>query len=155
MFKKFFGKYVNTIDLKGGWNGKFAFNPMDYPEMVSRKKVGFTIRITSCWFGRFKGFVEEDGESGGAYGVGRINGKVKGTKIAFVKRMPYSHFTNEYGFLEHTDEPHPPLIYEGSIDIKKLEISGTWLLTESSALVEGTIVSSPRLSGTLFMKKSK
>ena len=126
---------------------------MDYLGVENLKPVPFMIRIKRVWFGNFRGYVEEDVEQGGMFGVGRVKGKIRGLNIAFVKRMPFFSMISEDGSLEYFDVPHTPILYEGTLNELTNEIIGTWLIEENTVKDGEGLLFMPKARGTFFMKK--
>jgi hypothetical protein len=111
-------------NLTGVWKGYYTYNKKYYKNKEGVKN-HFTITIENVSGNSFSGKVEDDAATGGTSGVGRVEGKVKGDKIEFIKKMPvHVMFDGEKRILEE-NKSHPNIYYSGILSDNKVK-AGKW-----------------------------
>lgn len=144
---------------KGKYHGFYQLDDERYGKLRGFDKTYFTIEISDFDGLQFKGWVEDDISTGGMEGKGDISGEIIGSKIFFVKRMPYlgqlfeDKTSGGYGLKIDKTAKHPPIYYNGIetennhykgkynfryfginirilIWLKRIKTGGTWEMTK-------------------------
>ena len=139
--------------MKGKWIGEYWFTEKA-PDNLLNRKTNFEAQIDSIENSKFSGWVKDDLSSGGTKGKGTIDGKIKGNKVKFVKQMPI--LTLIIGNDEKIEEnkPHKPIYYQGTINLEKNEITGTWRFKQGFGFLKGGFAFYAGGKGEWKMKKS-
>ncbi|MXN89655.1 hypothetical protein GR160_00300 [Flavobacterium sp. Sd200] len=126
--------------MQGTWKGYYRYEKETIRDIVGFEQTNYTITITSFNGKNFEGIVNDDIETGGMEGTGKIIGTLIDNKITFEKFMPKaSVIINTDGELKKTNKKHKTLYYSGKISDTKKEIMGTWRFNLSLILLFGFI----------------
>lgn len=109
--------------MKGIWKGKYKFAGR-VPESLKTRETQFEINIQSFDGSHFTGTVEDDLESGGTPGTGKVQGEISNDNISFVKQMPVSALYFKDKMIIDEKKMHPPIYYTGKISNGRAQ--GTW-----------------------------
>ncbi len=110
----------------GTWNGNYKFDNQKIQKVIGFEKTNFKIIIDKFDGINFEGTVTDDLETGGMYGEGEIKGKIKDSKITFIKQMPIESLIDvKTGKHYQTTKKHSPIYYSGTI-INSNTIVGEW-----------------------------
>jgi len=129
-----------TVDMLGTWKGTYTYNIPDQYKDDRTRKVSFTIRITEVKGETFTGTVEDDLETGGTPGTGRISGGFTQRKLWFDKNMPvYAYIDRDGKHVEDAHKKHPTIVYEGYFSPGKQHCSGNWRFKKKVLIWHGII----------------
>jgi hypothetical protein len=139
------------VNIGGVWTGEYRYDPE-----VAGPTVTFTLHLTQGWVGRISGEVFDG--PGGMPEAGRIVGRLRGSRLTFLKLMPVAHilanggtrilseYAAEAGHDMAAHAPHPPIAYEGVVSKDGTAAAGTWRVDDFIvALADG--VRALRFSG--------
>ena len=135
----------------GHWTGSYKYLSRRIPEEIRTRVTKFKIEIIEFDGNHFSGTVQDDIETGGMNGVGKIVGFIKNGKVEFVKEMPLQTIYTPYGSKIEEDKPHRKIYYSGEIMDNKIE--GLWRFKFGKGKVNNRLVIFPRSKGTWEMKK--
>lgn len=146
-----------TIDMLGTWKGTYTYSIPDELKDDRLKEVGFTIQITSVQGSTFTGTVEDDQNTGGTPGVGKITGRFTDYTVQFDKEMPvYSHLDKNGNHIQDSSRKHPTIVYKGEFGGAKQYCLGTWHFKKKVLVWRGIIpVWASGGSGRFSMSKVK
>jgi hypothetical protein len=129
-----------TVDMRGAWKGTYTYGMPDQYKDEWLQKVGFMIRITDVQGQNFTGTVEDDQETGGTPGTGKITGRFTERQIWFDKDMPIYAYIDEKGeHVRDSGKKHPTIAYEGQFSGGKLFCGGTWRFKKKRLIWRGII----------------
>lgn len=137
--------------MKGNWTGTYQYLSKRIPEEFRNRETKFKIEIMEFDGCHFSGTVQDDLETGGMKGVGKIVGKVKNGIVEFVKEMPIQSVYMPDGSKIEEDKPHRKIYYSGHILNNQIE--GVWRFKFGFGKVNNRLVIFPRSKGTWQLKK--
>lgn len=100
--------------LKGTWQGTYSYESKRLPPEEGARLTDFLIEITDFDGLNFNGTVEDDIDTGGTRGMGKIEGKLSDNKISFIKRMPVLTYKLPDGQRVEENRSHPKIYYCGT-----------------------------------------
>jgi hypothetical protein len=141
----------------GQYKGFYKFNSPETEKLRGIEKTIFYCTIDFFDGKNFSGSIEDDPDSGGMMGVGKIVGKLRNGQITFVKKMPIRMIIqHSEALMEVSPEPHPPIYYKGKLSSDKRYFYGTWAFNHLIAFFYGIIPKTYRPpSGTWEMHPIK
>lgn len=137
--------------MTGSWTGTYKFLSKRIPEEIRNLETIFKVEIIEFDGKNFSGTVQDDLETGGMNGVGKIVGKVKNGMVEFVKEMPIRTVYMPDGSKIEEDKPHRKIYYSGKI--LENQIEGVWRFKFGIGKVNNRLVIFPTSKGTWKMKK--
>ena len=136
----------------GKWTGTYKYLSNRIPEEIRNRETKFDIEIIEFDGNAFTGTVQDDLETGGMKGVGKIVGKINNGIVEFVKEMPIQSVYMPDGSKIEEEKPHRKIYYSGKISDNQIE--GIWKFKFGIGKVNNRLVIFPRSKGTWKMKKN-
>lgn len=113
----------------GNWTGFYKFDNPAIQKSTGFEQTIFNITIQEVNNSGFTGIVEDNLETGGTDGVGKIKGYVIGERVEFVKQMPImTLILDKKGTRKTLNRKHRPIYYTGTFSTDKKTIRGNWQL---------------------------
>lgn len=155
-------------DITGSWVGEYFYHPSPaFPTLPPGS--GFTLTTTRGWFGRFRGFVQDDPATGAPVEAD-VTGWVFGKTVRFrkqyrafyinlgVRRVTLrEHLELDHGMPLDRDVPARPIRYSGTYDPEEDVITGTWRISSGQIRIRsrGRIfhIPVPVLTGSWSMRR--
>lgn len=137
--------------MLGNWTGTYKYLGTRFPEELRNRETKFTIEITDFDGIKFSGQVQDEPETGGMKGLGKIEGNVKNGIIKFIKEMPIQSVYMPDGSKVEEKKPHRKIYYSGKISDNQIE--GIWKFKFGFGKVNNRWVIFPRSKGTWKMNK--
>lgn len=137
--------------MVGNWTGTYKYLGKRIPEEIRCRETKFKIEIIEFNGNYFYGTVQDDLETGGMKGIGKIVGNVKNGILEFVKEMPIQSVYMPDGSKIEEGKPHRKIYYSGKIIGDQIE--GIWKFKFGIGKVNNRLVIFPRSKGTWRMKK--
>lgn len=137
--------------MLGNWTGTYSYSSKRIPQELFDQEVKFHINILHFDGSHFSGTVEDDFETGGTKGIGKVSGHIKNGLVTFVKEMPIQTLYFSDGSRIEEDKPHRKIYYSGKL--RNNEIEGTWKFKLGIGIVKNRLAIFPRSKGTWKMKK--
>lgn len=138
--------------MKGSYKGKYWYKG-EVNAPLANRITEFELSIESYSNSRITGSISDNLETGGTKGIGSLTGKVKGSKLRFVKRMPIRTAVDKDGNRIEENKPHKPIYYEGEIDERSGLIKGSWKLKGRIGFIQGRIAIYKTTKGEWEMRK--
>lgn len=129
----------------GQYKGFYRFNSLKTEKLRGVERTIFYCTIDFFDGKNFSGKIEDDLDSGGMIGIGKVVGKLRNGHITFVKKMPVRMIIDYIE--EHTEvspEPHPPIYYKGKLSTDKRYFHGTWAFSHLMSFFYGIMPKSYR-----------
>lgn len=112
--------------MLGTWKGYYQHESQSIPEGRRLQRTNFTMNIDIEHNNQFSGSIKDDTKTSGMEGTGIVNGEMNGSNISFIKQMPHETILLPDGQLKTTKRKHPPIYYQGTLNLQKGVIEGTW-----------------------------
>lgn len=123
--------------MKGIWIGTYQHESERIPEERRKQRTKFKINIIDFDDGNFSGEIEDEVESGGMHGVGKVEGKLNDNKITFIKMMPVQTVYMPDGTRMQLQNRHRNIYYSGIVSGDS--IKGVWRLKFGVRLINNKI----------------
>jgi hypothetical protein len=140
------------MNLTGTWQGEYVFDEAaGDPDAagVAGQVVRFTLQLQQGWLGAVTGTATDDARTGFPE-PGKVKGKLKGKVLEFRRVMPVLRLVHETSRLSlaqwaerrrvvmDTDQPSPPLLFEGELNDAGTAIEGAWRMPGVTIEVPGS-----------------
>ena len=137
--------------MTGNWSGTYQHESKRIPEERRKQRTKFKINIIDFDGVRFSGEIEEETESGGMQGVGKIEGRIIDNKITFVKMMPFQTLYMPDGTRTQIQNRHRNIYYSGIVSGDS--IHGVWKLKFGVRLIKNKIAIFYPIKGNWEMRR--
>ena len=137
--------------MTGNWSGTYQHESKRIPEERRKQRTKFKINIIDFDGVRFSGEIEEETESGGMQGVGKIEGRIIDNKITFVKMMPFQTLYMPDGTRTQLQNRHRDIYYSGIVSGDS--IHGVWKLKFGVRLIKNKIAIFYPIKGNWEMRR--
>ncbi|MFZ1634859.1 MAG: hypothetical protein WAT43_13340 [Chitinophagales bacterium] len=137
--------------MTGTWTGTYQHESERIPEERRNQRTKFKINIIDFDGVHFSGEIEDEVESGGMQGVGRIEGKLIDNKISFIKMMPIQTVYMPDGTRTQLQNRHRNIYYSGIVSGDS--IKGVWKLKFGVRLINNKIAIFYPIKGNWEMRR--
>lgn len=111
----------------GLWTGYYRFGNTEVQKLSGFDQTDFEITIQNVDDNNFTGIVQDNLETGGTEGIGKIKGNISGDQVKFVKQMPVmTIIIDKKGTRKTLNRKHRPVFYSGTLSADKKSVSGDW-----------------------------
>ncbi|KAB2913503.1 MAG: hypothetical protein F9K23_16905 [Bacteroidetes bacterium] len=113
------------MNMRGKWVGWYAYNNKKIDKIRGVDKTMFSIYIDTVNGNKFYGTVEDDKNTLGMEGIGRIEGTVEGNVMSFTKKMPFRTLLIRGERVIDKSKKHPTVYYKGT-GVNDNSFKGEW-----------------------------
>lgn len=140
-----------TEQIKGKWDGFYAYDAPRIKKTTGFGQTFFTIEINETNGCKFSGTVQDDVATGGMEELGIIEGELDGGIVFFRKRMPVNSAVLQDGRRIKRNRPHPVIHYRGEYFPIEKKMQGVWKIKGRIFFHDRKLYVSRRCTGTWEM----